>query len=192
MEDSGKKCLAKNEVLIEDGSSKTNNNLSMTPPDGGYGWIIVFASFFANVIVDGIIYSIGKTLVEVWEQDFGTTAMQASLVQSLLAGSEVVRILILLLVSIYNHINCFQGPLASGLANLFGCRLVVIVGSMTTFVGFILSSIVPSLPLLYITFGIIGGKYKCLASFDSSKRKGEKRILGMKQLSFCCENLFKL
>ncbi|EFO28172.1 hypothetical protein LOAG_00305 [Loa loa] len=140
MEDSGKKCLAKNEVLIEDGSSKTNNNLSMTPPDGGYGWIIVFASFFANVIVDGIIYSIGKTLVEVWEQDFGTTAMQASLVQSLLAGFYFLA-----------------GPLASGLANLFGCRLVVIVGSMTTFVGFILSSIVPSLPLLYITFGIIGG-----------------------------------
>ncbi|VDM22200.1 unnamed protein product [Wuchereria bancrofti] len=35
--------------------------------------------------------------------------------------------------------------------------MVVIAGSITTFVGFILSSIVPTLSLLYITFGIIGG-----------------------------------
>uniref|UniRef100_A0A0R3S4N6 MFS domain-containing protein n=1 Tax=Elaeophora elaphi TaxID=1147741 RepID=A0A0R3S4N6_9BILA len=66
--------------------------------------------------------------------------MQASIVQSLLAGFYLLA-----------------GPLASGLANSFGCRLVVIAGSMTTFIGFILSSIAPSLPLLFISFGIIGG-----------------------------------
>ncbi|CAG9533501.1 unnamed protein product [Cercopithifilaria johnstoni] len=142
MRGSGKECLVGNEVLIRDGNSKrsANNSLSIVPPDGGYGWIIVLASFFANVIVDGIIYSIGETLVGIWEQDFRTTATQASIVQSLLAGFYLLA-----------------GPLASGLANSFGCRLVVIAGSMTTFIGFILSSIVPSLPLLYITFGIIGG-----------------------------------
>lgn len=53
---------------------------------GGYGWIIVIASFFANVVVDGIIYSIGETLVGIWERDFRTTTMQASIAQSLLAG----------------------------------------------------------------------------------------------------------
>ncbi|EJW86451.1 hypothetical protein WUBG_02639 [Wuchereria bancrofti] len=135
-----KDCLAADGVLIRDSSSKANSGLPISPPDGGYGWVIVLASFFANVIVDGIIYSIGETLVEIWEQDFRTTAMQASIVQSLLTGFYFLA-----------------GPVASGLTNLFGCRLVVIAGSITTFVGFILSSIVPTLSLLYITFGIIGG-----------------------------------
>ncbi|VDN91037.1 unnamed protein product [Brugia pahangi] len=134
------KDLAADGVLIRGSSSKTNSGLPISPPDGGYGWVIVLASFFANVIVDGIIYSIGETLVEIWEQDFRTTSMQASIVQSLLTGFYFLA-----------------GPMASGLTNLFGCRLVVIAGSITTFVGFILSSIVPTLSLLYITFGIIGG-----------------------------------
>ncbi|VDP15025.1 unnamed protein product [Onchocerca flexuosa] len=142
MEDSGKKCSVVDEVLIKDGKCKrsVNRSLPTAPPDGGYGWIIVLASFFANVIVDGIIYSIGETLVENWERDFRTTTMQASIAQSLLAGFYFLA-----------------GPLASGLANSFGCRLVVIAGSIITFVGFILSSFVISLPILYITFGIIGG-----------------------------------
>ncbi|KAL3981924.1 Major Facilitator Superfamily protein [Acanthocheilonema viteae] len=139
---SGNECLAGNEALIRDGNFKrsTNSSLPIAPPDGGYGWIIVLASFFANLIVDGIIYSIGETLVGIWEQDFKTTAMQASIAQSLLTGFYLLA-----------------GPLASGLSNVFGYRLVVMAGSIMTFTGFILSSIVSSLPLLYITFGIIGG-----------------------------------
>ena len=30
-----------------------------TPPDGGYGWIIVISSLVANMIVDGITYTFG-------------------------------------------------------------------------------------------------------------------------------------
>lgn len=33
-----------------------------TPPDGGWGWVIVFSSFFMNVIVDGVCYSYGILL----------------------------------------------------------------------------------------------------------------------------------
>uniref|UniRef100_A0A915PUE6 Major facilitator superfamily (MFS) profile domain-containing protein n=1 Tax=Setaria digitata TaxID=48799 RepID=A0A915PUE6_9BILA len=142
MQGNVKECSAGNEILIKNGSSKlpSKTSLSFIPPDGGYGWIIVLASFFANTIVDGVIYSIGEALVGIWEEDFETTAMQASIVPSLLAGFYLLA-----------------GPLASGLANSFGCRLVVIAGAATTFVGLILSSLVPSLPMLYITFGVIGG-----------------------------------
>ncbi|KAM3726557.1 Monocarboxylate transporter [Dirofilaria immitis] len=33
------------------------------PTDGGYGWFIVLASFFANVVKDKITYAIGETVV---------------------------------------------------------------------------------------------------------------------------------
>lgn len=35
-----------------------------TPPDGGWGWMVVFASFMINAIVDGFCYSFGILLPE--------------------------------------------------------------------------------------------------------------------------------
>ena len=35
-----------------------------TPPDGGWGWIIVLASFIIHVIILGIVYSFGIFYVE--------------------------------------------------------------------------------------------------------------------------------
>lgn len=35
-----------------------------TPPDGGWGWAVVFASFMINAIVDGFCYSFGILLPE--------------------------------------------------------------------------------------------------------------------------------
>ena len=37
------------------------------PPDGGWGWVIVFASFMNNLIIDGIAYrerSVNSTIEE--------------------------------------------------------------------------------------------------------------------------------
>ena len=34
-----------------------------TPPDGGWGWVVVFASLLGNFIVDGIAYGFGVFLV---------------------------------------------------------------------------------------------------------------------------------
>lgn len=31
----------------------------VVPPDGGWGWVVVFAAFMSNLIVDGTIYSFG-------------------------------------------------------------------------------------------------------------------------------------
>lgn len=33
-------------------------------PDGGYGWVVLVAAFFCNVIVDGIIFTAPETLCE--------------------------------------------------------------------------------------------------------------------------------
>ncbi|CAG5125599.1 unnamed protein product, partial [Candidula unifasciata] len=36
----------------------------LTPPNGGWGWVIVCASLVGNLIVDGISYSFGVFLLE--------------------------------------------------------------------------------------------------------------------------------
>lgn len=33
------------------------------PPDGGWGWVVVLASFIVNVITDGVVNSFGVFLV---------------------------------------------------------------------------------------------------------------------------------
>lgn len=52
------------------------------PPDGGYGWVVVFASFMCNLIVDGIAYTFGIFLPELviyFGEGKGTVAWIGSL-----------------------------------------------------------------------------------------------------------------
>jgi len=55
------------------------------PPDGGYGWVIVFASFMCNMIVDGIAYTFGVFLNEL-SIYYGTGRGTTAWVGSLLSG----------------------------------------------------------------------------------------------------------
>lgn len=55
------------------------------PPDGGWGWVVVAASFVANFIVDGILYCYGDFL-PVIKNDFHETSAKVSIPGSLLAG----------------------------------------------------------------------------------------------------------
>lgn len=55
------------------------------PPDGGYGWVIVFASFMCNMIVDGIAYTFGVFIGELVDQ-FGEGKGKVAWIGSLLSG----------------------------------------------------------------------------------------------------------
>lgn len=63
--------------------SHTDCYESVTPPDGGWGWIVVLASFLVHVIVDGIMYSNGIfyfDFLKFFQSGKGETAWVMSLV----------------------------------------------------------------------------------------------------------------
>lgn len=109
------------------------------PPDGGYGWVIVMASFMCNMIVDGIAYTFGVFLGE-FVRYYGEGKGKTAWVGSLLSGMYLSA-----------------GPVVSALTNKFGCRTVCIAGSIIGCAAFVLSTYSPNVNVLMITYGIMGG-----------------------------------
>ncbi|XP_014662716.1 PREDICTED: monocarboxylate transporter 13-like [Priapulus caudatus] len=116
-----------------------DEDLIPTPPDGGWGWVIVASSFFLIFIVDGVCFCFGVWMVEFMDY-FNESAAKASLVGSLLSGCYLSA-----------------GPLVSALANRYGCRSVTIFGSILASLSFILSTFSPNIEMLIVTFGVMAG-----------------------------------
>lgn len=55
------------------------------PPDGGYGWMIVFACFCCNTIVEGCVGSFGVFLPHL-SSGFGSTKAKTTVAGSFLIG----------------------------------------------------------------------------------------------------------
>ena len=54
-------------------------------------------------------------------------------------------------------ICCIIGPIVAGLANQFGCRVVVMIGALVTTLMYVLTIFAPSIYVMMVTYGIIGG-----------------------------------
>ncbi|XP_028165847.1 monocarboxylate transporter 12 isoform X8 [Ostrinia furnacalis] len=109
------------------------------PPDGGYGWVVVFASFMCNLVVDGIAYTFGIFLPELVTY-FGEGKGTVAWVGSLLSGVYLAA-----------------GPIVSALCNKFGCRAVCVAGSLVAATAFVLSTFSKSVTVMMITYGLLGG-----------------------------------
>ncbi|KAL3276893.1 hypothetical protein HHI36_012264 [Cryptolaemus montrouzieri] len=120
-------------------SSESDGEAVVVPPDGGWGWVIVFASFMSNMIVDGIIFSFGIFLADI-AQSFQVNKSQVTLVGSLMSGFYLI-----------------VGPFASAIANRYGFRLVAIIGSVMGAAALFLSYFATSVQFLCISYGILGG-----------------------------------
>ncbi|KAH9529560.1 hypothetical protein DERF_003438 [Dermatophagoides farinae] len=110
-----------------------------SPIDGGFGWVVVFASFMCNVIVDGIIFSFGILLPEI-SAEFNENKATTAWIGSLQTGLYLI-----------------VGPLVSALALRYDCRKITAVGSVLAAIGFVLSYFGTNVLTLYVTFGILGG-----------------------------------
>ncbi|KAF6767822.1 hypothetical protein AHF37_10359 [Paragonimus kellicotti] len=111
----------------------------LTPPDGGWGWLIVLGSFICMFLVDGVCFSYGIFLSEL-EATFGASKMQMTLAGSLLTGCYFM-----------------VGPVVSGLMNRFGARKLVVIGSVISSVAILGSSFATDVNTFIGVFGVIGG-----------------------------------
>lgn len=83
-----------------------------TPPDGGWGWVIVFSSLMCNIIVDGLGYSFGVLLPQ-WVEVFGESPGKISLIGALLVGVYLcagkwicTMIIVYVYLGIRNFLKC--------------------------------------------------------------------------------------
>lgn len=108
-------------------------------PDGGYGWVILVASFFISFMIDGIMYSFGLVLKEM-KDHFGVSEADANLAVSLNTG----------------FLFC-SGPIVAGLTSSFGCRNVIMCGAVVTSCLYFFCVVSPSIVPIWIFYGVIGG-----------------------------------
>ncbi|CAH0750659.1 unnamed protein product [Diatraea saccharalis] len=129
-------------VSSSSSSSSDDEEISIAearPPDGGFGWVVVFASFLVNLIADGITFSFGvffPHFLEYFGEGKGKTAW--------IAG-------------IFMAMPLLSGPIASFLTDRYGCRRMTIFGSILATLGFVISAFVDSMETLFLTFGIMAG-----------------------------------
>jgi len=120
-------------------SSSTNTNLSSVAPDGGYGWIVVAASFFVNMIADGVTFSFGIMFEEFQDEFESSSAVTAGV------------------VSMFHAVPLMTGPIATWLTDRYGCRSVTIVGAILAAAGFLAAAFSHHIALLYLFFGVVAG-----------------------------------
>lgn len=108
------------------------------PPDGGFGWVVLILSFLAQLIVDGIIFSIG-ILLPAMEKDFKVSTSEVALVASI-------------------QIGCYfmGGAFSSALINSYGFRPVAMLGVAISALALLAASFSPNLTVMILVYGIVG------------------------------------
>ncbi|KAF1389454.1 hypothetical protein PFLUV_G00073590 [Perca fluviatilis] len=118
---------------------------SRTPPDGGYGWVVVMSAFFIMGLTAAVLKNFGLFFLDI-QSHFGVLTSTTSLVTSTT-------------IAIF-HLGA---PVASVLTLQFSQRVVIIVGGLLSASGMLLASLDLSLPWLYLTMGILQGTGICLS-----------------------------
>nr|XP_020467506.1 monocarboxylate transporter 2-like [Monopterus albus] len=114
-------------------------NLGYTPPDGGWGWAVVFGGFISI----GFSYAFPKSLTVYFKeiQEYFSVSY-----------SEIAWVSSVMLASMYAG-----GPVSSILVNRYGSRPVVLLGGLMVGAAMVLASYGTTIIHLYVCVGLIGG-----------------------------------
>lgn len=119
------------------------------PQEGGWGWVVVFASFWCTFILDGVAYTFGSLLTDITED----IKMSGSLVA--------------LINSIAVAIYFIAGPLASALINRFGFRACTMCGSIICSFSLFFSYFSTNYGSLVVFYGLCAGFGYCLINMSA-------------------------
>ncbi|KAJ8310064.1 hypothetical protein KUTeg_011929 [Tegillarca granosa] len=121
------------------GHQTTVNMETPTPPDGGWGWVVVFGCFLQYVIEAGLKSSYGVLYVDIMD-NLNVDEVDVSWIGSIRSG-------------LYLGI----APLVLLLTKTVSCRVFTISGSIIIFSSLIVSAYLTSLPALIICLGVFQG-----------------------------------
>ncbi|XP_072946835.1 monocarboxylate transporter 12 [Epargyreus clarus] len=110
------------------------------PPDGGYGWVVVFGAFMVQFWVAGLFKSYGVLYVEIMETFPDSSESVASWIPAALSTLCLAL-----------------APLSSALCEKYSCRLVVFIGGLFCGTGLALSFFSTGLFHLLLSFGVMTG-----------------------------------
>lgn len=125
--------------ILSTSTAVTTVGKKKTNIDGGYGWVVVFASFAISMIVDGISFSFGLIYTELLHY-FQESKSKTAWIGALFLAVPLI-----------------SGPVLSNLVDKYGCRRMTFIGGLLAGIGFALASISTSIEMLYLTFGFIAG-----------------------------------
>ncbi|GBP56150.1 Monocarboxylate transporter 14 [Eumeta japonica] len=120
-------------------SSKPPAESAPQIPDGGWGWVVVIASFLIATVADGLAFSYGLVHEKFLESFQGSQA-KTSLIGSLFISVPLIA-----------------GPVMSALVDRYGCRKMTIVGGIASTIGFLAAAFSPSVEVLCVTYGMMAG-----------------------------------
>lgn len=120
-------------------SSKPPEEPEPQIPDGGFGWVVVAASFLVATVADGTAFSYGL-MQERFVSYFETSEAKTAVIGSLFISVPLIA-----------------GPIMSALVDRYGCKKMTMVGSVVSTIGFVAASYSNSVEVLYVTYGIIAG-----------------------------------
>ncbi|XP_066259091.1 monocarboxylate transporter 5-like [Euwallacea similis] len=120
-------------------NEKTMEKPTLVPPDGGWGWLVLFGATLVNILVPGTIKSFGVLLVE-FREAFAATPSQEMWIPSLC-------------YFLYSSL----GPISSILSVKYSYRTVTFLGGACAAGGMIFSFWASSVSYLCITYGVLVG-----------------------------------
>ncbi|XP_064829344.1 monocarboxylate transporter 8-like [Oncorhynchus masou masou] len=130
-------------------SSAPGQSPGFVPPEGGFGWLVVFAATWCNGSIFGIQNSFG-ILHMMLVEDHADPNDKTSQFKVAWVGALAMGMIF------------FCSPVVSMFTDHFGCRKTAVGGATVAFIGLLSTAFAKSLSLRYFTYGILFG---CGSSF---------------------------
>ncbi|XP_032683346.1 monocarboxylate transporter 3-like isoform X2 [Odontomachus brunneus] len=120
-------------------TAKRKTKTKTVPPDGGWGWVVLFSALVVNFLIPGTVKSFGVLFVE-FLHVFKASSTAASWMPALC-------------YFLYSSL----GPLSSILSTKYSYRTVTLIGGTFAASGMMLSYFANSVTYLYVSYGLMVG-----------------------------------